>query len=499
MSYDKDTLHNILNSFLLFEKTNNLFDVTIKKIKIWGFIRKDFFNMMSYDKLNLSSHNCINALHKKQFIYPFFWKHFNRYILSSQKQNIDILFLDHPRRVLDGKNYTCLYTDLVAKKLNKEYKCLTIEEPFWHEFPSHSISHFQQIPTENIYYTDFLEYSFRMKKLLFKIFRTRLYLEITNFAKDIINIAEKGFNLPFSNIESKIIDKILYVILCKEKCEKLLTKISPKIIMEFYCPALFRNLITYIANERNIPVVDIQHGIVGGYEDILYKFYEKDKYKPLPDYIFTFGEKLFNKEYNPFRNPKDHIIPIGFPYLEQQVKKKKNNLKKKYILVLSQWIVSKDIKKFVLELSNLIQNDSSYHIICKLHPYESALLYNDLKQKNVTIISSNSHNLYYYMKKSYIQVGVYSTAIYEGIAFGLPTFILAKLYGAEDTKTILGQAQGIYYINTANDLYKKIQSTSLKKPVQKNIDLLWKFDSIKSMKKQIDLLCVPSRKDLYEI
>ena len=62
------------------------------------------------------------------------------------------------------------------------------------------------------------------------------------------------------------------------------------------------------------------------------------------------------------------------------------------------------------------------------------------------------------------QVGVYSTVLYEGLRFGIPTFIIDNLYGAEQTRAILGTRNGVHYIQKPNELYKTIKSSKLIQP-----------------------------------
>lgn len=79
----------------------------------------------------------------------------------------------------------------------------------------------------------------------------------------------------------------------------------------------------------------------------------------------------------------------------------------------------------------------------------------------------------YYQSISIAQVGVYSTGIYEGLIFNLPTYIINNEYGTSEIKEILGNEKGIHYINSAKDMIeslKKNQKINISNKYWQNIE-----------------------------
>ena len=83
------------------------------------------------------------------------------------------------------------------------------------------------------------------------------------------------------------------------------------------------------------------------------------------------------------------------------------------------------ISKFACSLSEVKELD--YHIVFKLHPRDCVNWQNRypwLVDANIEVIDDAETSLYKLMAESEIQVGVYSTAIFEGLAFDLETYLI---------------------------------------------------------------------------
>lgn len=272
----------------------------------------------------------------------------------------------------------------------------------------------------------------------------------------------------------------------RNRFKKILLKIEPKVILNFYCPSIPRLVLTEVSNKLKIPSIDLQHGNVGISEPIHYKFYENKKYLCLPNYIFSFGKKFINKEYLPTKSL--NIIPCGYPFLEVKINEYANNIKKnikKNILFISQGLLGEKMTSFASKLSSYLKDYPEYQIIYKLHPFERNRKYNVLEKDNITVVDGNEFDIYYYAKDSYCQVGVYSTAVYECIQFDLPTFIIDNVYGAEEAKALLGFEEGIYYVNSALECCN-ILLNGIKRPNAELKNSLWEKNSISNMITNID-------------
>ena len=111
----------------------------------------------------------------------------------------------------------------------------------------------------------------------------------------------------------------------------------------------------------------------------------------------------------------------------------------KQILFISQGVIGKYLSKLAYELAdNLNQNEmeeddnEDYTFIYKLHPGEYGTWrenYDYLTKAidefdNFTVIDKSEPPLYELFAKSNYQIGAFSTAIYEGLAFNCKTFII---------------------------------------------------------------------------
>ena len=91
-----------------------------------------------------------------------------------------------------------------------------------------------------------------------------------------------------------------------------------------------------------------------------------------------------------------------------------------------------------------------------MHPYEIGNNYECLNKENITVINNRDKDLYYYQSISIAQVGIYSTGLYEGLAFNLLTFIINNKYGTSEIKSILKDDKSITYVDTPFDVQKRL-------------------------------------------
>lgn len=464
--------NELFKKFLKYEHDNKLFDIEYKNIKIWETLRtylyidiEQIYNNLQplFSTTNKKSRKQITINTLKNSLKLFFIK------------NKDLVFINNPRRVKqqDGKYY-CIYTDLVIDNLKDNYSCITLEDPYWALSKNSPTAHFEPIKTEEICYLDFIEYLFKIKKFFYKKFNKKEYLKLHNLILEIEKNIEKEFNCDLSKITMFAEDKVLYVLLLRKTYERIIKRLNPKAILEFYDVFPSKILINKIAKEKNIPVIELQHGIVTKRNPIFLKYYDqKRKYDCLPDYVLSYGDKLLNKEYMPI--PKKNIFYTGSTFLTYKKNEYKEELKKqskKYILFISQSNLGKYISDFASEVAKELEEYEEYQIIYKMHPYEIGNEYEKLQKKNITIINNREKDLYYYQSISLAQVGIYSTGIYEGLNFNLPTFIINNNYGTEELKEMLKGHNLVKYINTPQELCKNILNIDNSKS-KKIIDKYW--------------------------
>ncbi len=214
---------------------------------------------------------------------------------------------------------------------------------------------------------------------------------------------------------------------------KLLEKRHPKKIYLVVSYSFYKRPLIAAAKAQGIPTLELQHGTLSPYH-LGYNFPGCDE--PLdyfPDRFLTFGD--YWKEAAHYPLPPENIETYGFPYFHEQ-KKRYEDVKKKpnQILFISQGVIGKKLSALAVECAKHLKDKQ---IVFKLHPgeydrwreeYTELVEARDLD--NLQVVDHNEKNLYEYFAESTHQVGVFSTAIYEGLAFGCRTFI-ADLPGAE--------------------------------------------------------------------
>ena len=131
---------------------------------------------------------------------------------------------------------------------------------------------------------------------------------------------------------------------------------------------------------------------------------------------------------------------------------------KKQILFISQGTIGKKLSNLALKLAKKL---TEFKIIYKLHPgeyerwkAEYTCLHSFVSLENTQVLDDNITNLYQLFGESSYQVGVYSTAIYEGISFGLKTFIV-DLPGSEFLDKAV-QLNLVKKVNSENEIIEKL-------------------------------------------
>lgn len=465
--------------FIEFENKNNLFNSKISGVHFWHLIR---FSI--YDKIQSSifstgeSHSNITNISVLKKIYykikQIRFMLFNNPLLYFKQK--DILVLNHNRRIKDDDVYTCIYTDLLIENLS--YSSVYFEEPYLEK-------HFRPVKNNNIVYTDYIDLVVAIKKRIGFFFISIEEKELIRYLFEKINTTFAS-NLNFKMFKKFILNSILEFKFKKKYYLKFLKRVKPKIIIEVVSYGMSRYIFNYLGKELTIPTIELQHGVIGKHH-IAYNFNRKAILKTFPEYILLFGN--FWKNNTGFPIDIENIIIAGWPYLEKKVnnsfKSIKNEKFSKNILFISQGSIGKELSKVAVELSRSI--NSSYRIIYKLHPGEYSrwrIDYPWLNNTNITVIDDNKHDIHHYFKLSSYQIGVYSTALFEGISYGLETYIL-KFFGYKYTEELVSNNLAILVTNS-NDLKKLIESNIKSNSELRDIEYLWESNSLDKMKKHID-------------
>ena len=390
----------------------------------------------------------------------------------SGSENVDVLIFDHPRKVIFEDEYQDIYSYFLKDTLNQYGKSFeTIESPYLNQ-------HFRNknnIKENHVRFNDrILLGSFIHKS------RNRGKLPFTEEENQLINAVKEELEAAFK-IEIDLFrimeDHILNFQYDYKKYIELLQKKNPKLV--FLVVAYENKALVAACKKMNIEIIELQHGTISpyhlgySYPENTRKFNNEIKeIEYFPDKILSFGD--YWKNACPFPIDSENIISMGFPYFEENSKtymkiaEKKDNeqIGQQQILFISQGVIGKYLSKLAYETASNINDSQNYNFIYKLHPGEYGTWrenYDYLTKAvdefdNFTVIDKSEPPLYELFAESHYQIGAFSTAIYEGLAFNCKTFIidvpgveyLDDLIDKDIVKKVKNSEELINYINNEN-------------------------------------------------
>jgi hypothetical protein len=197
-----------------------------------------------------------------------------------------------------------------------------------------------------------------------------------------------------------------------------------------------------------VPVVELQHGIVDPY-NYGYSYPGRVSKATFPDYLFTFGE--FWGEQAALPIPDDHVRPVGYPHLERSVEQHADLEPRDRVVVVSTGEVGHRLSRLAVALAGAPNCDCP--VVFKPHPGEADRWreeYPWLVDAPVDVIGEDGPSLHRLFAQSSAQVGVYSTALYEGVRFGLETYLVDVPWMPSPTG--LADHEAVVTVDSADDL-----------------------------------------------
>lgn len=424
------TLFEVYNRFLSFEDRFRLCDHKVQGFRFWDYLRVSIFDQIVYrhgildkrQKPAPSRGTLARALSRLGKC-----KHFvtNNPLLSSNHQ---YLFLGPgTKRRKAGKDETLwdIYCDPIIEHIGQN-KCVLLEP---HDLFSKSPVH--RPHTQHISYTDAFSLYNKIHRSHFPVLRpspadVQLIRDIQihllnefNIDLDILALIQKRYRshqavaFPF---------------------DKVLTKVAPKAV--FLVCSYGNEAYIECCRRKNIPTIEIQHGTISPFH-IGYSYPGNSTKQAFPDYLLTFGR--FWEETVNLPIDKSRIFTFGYPYLDEQLATTAKIAKKKQLVLLSQSSLGNSLVAFALKLLNHLPSD--WECIYKLHPgevHDWQNEYPELAASGIQVITREPPSLYELLAESQIQVGVYSTAIFEGLALGCRTY-LVNLPGHEHMQPLIDE------------------------------------------------------------
>jgi hypothetical protein len=400
-----------IKEFSEFEKEQDLFSIEVNDVYIWERVRRLCFKeLLNASGIGYQASPKIDQRSLRDYIKGGF-KWAKSLIIRNPffESQSDFFFIGSPRRKPRSDGYMWdIYCDPILDNLKLDYV---------YTEPPYSLSHRKPAKTENIKYLDLITYTSVIQR------QTGLarYEPSQEEKENISELEEKLYSRFGSriNVQNLITEKLSERKSRKWIYEKLLAKLDPKISV--IVAGAFKHTFIEVCKEKNIPVVELQHG-TGHHNHPGYSYPGDVNLECFPDYIFAFGK--FWKDTVDYPIPQEDIYPVGYPYLESEKGKYSDTENDNQIIFSSQWTIGEELSRFAADLS---KRDTDYDVVYKLHPKEYngwETKYPWLTEAPLEVIDDDTVPLYELLSQSEVHVGVYSTVVYEGLVFGLDTYLL---------------------------------------------------------------------------
>jgi hypothetical protein len=378
----------------------------------------------------------------------------------------DLLVFNHPRHVLDGGAWHCPYSGPVLEQL--PHSRWVIEQGFQgvHYSPNH---------TRGLKYIEWAKWAEYARFAARDGWRgARLnegdVLRVRRWAQMIRTRLGGGPNddQALALVRTAIRRKIAL----GQLFERLLDTVQPRVMIHVVHYS-FRGLVmTPLAKARSIPVVELQHGFIGP-THLAYNVAPGVKPVAFPDYLLLFG-KLWREITPGLPLPEERTPAIGFARLEQlrRLAGGRPTDGPRTLLFISQPAIGEALSRAAVETAELLGN-GRIRVVVRLHPGEMQdwrTRYPWLVNGRVTVVDSPSDDLYASFAQADLQVGVYSTALFEGLAFGLPTAIL-RLPGYEGMDVLV--QRGLARLVTDAAALVEMLEANLPSPDPSQLGQIW--------------------------
>ncbi len=404
-------LQTFHEKFSKIENDLKLFELRIQGVRIWEYLRFPI-NIRIFkpeaDFLELES-TIFNPRKRLRFFFNAIFNVLRNPLLLRKK---DLLFINCSRRILQSDGYWWdITTDHVINKLNVSYN--NIESHF-------QLEHKKPERTPNLKYFDILDFLIFVSKKI-GIGQVTFSTKECNSLREIERLIWERFEIRIDIIS--MVRKFLHARKIRQRFYYFLLKLQrPKLVVLFQ--GYGNEDFVEVAKSLHIPVVEFQHGVIHQYH-VGYAFEGESREKhSFPDFLFVFGDYWVDNVEYPI--PKKRVLSTAYPFLEEEIKKYEGIQKKKQILFISQGTIGEMISKFAYELSQ-VKELNEYQIVFKLHPRDCVDWqdrYPWLLDTKIDVIDNAETSLYRLLAESTIQIGVYSTAIIEGLAFELETYLI---------------------------------------------------------------------------
>lgn len=404
----------LIRDFLRFEAEENLFEETIDGVHFWERIRSNIearirhetgihvndseIGSESVEEVSMSEDlsNKYRIVQNALFDAPI-WE-----------SNVDVLFWGSGRREKQPNgNWWDIYFDPIIENIDAQ--SLYLEIPG--SVPGHRTN--PPVQTEQVRRLEFVRL---FSWLLRQVRSGELSPEARKCTQEIEFEIERRFDTSVD--VTGIVQEELAQRTARYPVYRLLLKrVDPTLVV---LPP-FRETFVEVCREFNIPVVKYQTVLPSRYATNIHYPGSRTK-RTFADYFLSWGE--FWSERIEYPIDRNQIYTVGYPHIERSRQRYSDVEESEQIVFLSQPTIGEQLSRTATELS---ERAIDAEIVYKVHPRESEVwrkAYPWLVDSEVQVAGHGMKPLYEIFAESTVQVGGYSTALFEGMYFGLETHIV---------------------------------------------------------------------------
>jgi len=457
------------DAFIAHEEAHDLWSLTAYGRRYWHFVRYEVFGwLMQAMELQGRRHGgyADKPLREKLAIHPRRWPATLRRSHWRDLRPVDLVVFPHPRHVPSDGSWVCPYTaPLVAGLPHRRYVVKDLYEG----------RHPHPLVDADLRYIEWARRAAELGFMATDAWRGAWLTKADRATCDAwVTDLERAFGVALDHDKVfRYLRKSIRNDLTLEKVyHRLFDKTRPRAAV---CAVHYthRNLaMTRVAKARGIPVVEVQHGFFGA-SHLAYNVAPGRHPESFPDYLTVFGD--FWRENTPgLPLPPERTPAIGFAWLERERARATPDAPdatRKTVLFVSQGTVAEALSEAAVGLSQRL-DPARWRIRFKHHPSDLSgwrERYPALAASSVEVIE-RPLGIYDAFAAADAQVGVYSTAVYEGLAFGLRTCVLA-VPGHEGMLPLV-EAGVVAKCADADELAAALESDTKPSPAQ--LDRIWR-------------------------
>jgi hypothetical protein len=319
-----------------------------------------------------------------------------------------VLVVGHPRRRLQAGRWADLYADPLLPLLPAGLDVRVVEDPlgFGHRVPA---------ATPDLRWLDVVKLRARLAE--------RGVAPLPDDARGALAEVEARF----AQALGMEVDLLAQVEAARRRWHShypvyaaLLERLAPRCVL--LVRSAQQEALVAAAKDLRIPVAELQHGSPARGK-LNYDYGSGVRKRCFVDVFAAFGPFWTEDVRLPLE--EDAIVDLGFPWLSQERSRHGGAERRKQLLVLSQPDRAEVLTEFCLRLAPRLPAD--VHVLFRPHPEErndGQARFDRLRAAGIEVQDDPSVDLYALFAASRWQLGVYSTALYEGLAFGCACFVL---------------------------------------------------------------------------